>query len=135
MGWPMAASRRSGGKTAVEPQNLEGPYVVRFWQGRHEWSYAFSYYRSAGAASGYIVLPEPPESRGFVHSAGWYRSSDPWSEVMSKQLSEVVEASPNASWIGELMLQRIAFLSTIIMFGLLVVVRRQPETAGEQGHP
>lgn len=111
---------------AVELQNLEGPYEVRFFQGVHEWSYSFSYYSSGGGATGYIVLPEPPESHGFVHPAGWYRSSDPWGDVMSEQLAGVVEVtSPAASWIGESLPQLLVLLFAILMLGSFFVIRRQ----------
>ncbi len=55
---------------AVDSHTLDGPYDVRFFQSVHEWVYEFSYFTAGDHEPGYIVLPEPPTSQGFVHPAG-----------------------------------------------------------------
>jgi len=105
--------------------SLVGPYRVRFSESALAWVYEFSYYRDTEAAVGYILLPEPDASLGFVLPGGWYRSSDAWIDVMSEQLEVIVTPTgPTVSELRESMPQLLLYLFALTLLGLVVITGR-----------
>ena len=117
-------------ENVVDTHALEGPYEVRFFEGVQEWGYEFSYYTAEGHEASYILLPEPPESQGFVHPAGWYRSSDAWSEVMSEQLGGVKKPTKSGEgWVGKSL---VSLLAIGVIGGVVVAFLRQDRAKTRQ---
>jgi len=104
-------------------RSLDGPYQVRFFEGVMGWEYEFAFYRDEREAAGYLLLPEPDPSQGFVLPGGWYQSSDEWNKVLSEQLGRVMMPSKpdeTREWILPLWSSFLA----VVMVGVVVIVRR-----------
>jgi hypothetical protein len=112
----------------VATPRLAGPYQVGFFQAVHGWVYEFSYYLDEDADIGYILLPPPNTSQGFVHPAGWYKSSDAWNEVMFRHLQRTPGLTSLGGGLEDSVLMALLGIALISGVGLAALRRGRVST-------